>query len=200
MLYNVIREKQFQHNEKKSFFADLAVMRLYLVLILFSIVLVAGCETDSSNNWEWLSKKLRSKFPTVTQISTAELQKQLTAQDSARPLLIDRRDAEEYAVSHLPGAFFAAGEEDAMKIIEKEGKGRPIVVYCAVGYRSSTLVRKLGEKGLTDVYNLEGSIFKWANEGRPLYRGDRQVHVVHPYNSKWIKFLDRKLWYTPQKQ
>lgn len=145
-------------------------------------------------------KDIRSQFPTVKQISTEELQKWLTAQGPANPLLIDRREAEEYAVSHLPGAFFAAGWENALKIIEKEGKDRPVVIYCSVGYRSSVLARKLGKKGLANVYNLEGSIFKWANEGRPLYQGDRQVYVVHPYNSKWRKFLDRKLWYTPKKQ
>ena len=117
-----------------------------------------------------------------------------------KPLLIDRREKDEYAVSHLHGALFAAGEEEALKIVEKEGKNRPVVVYCSVGYRSSSLAEKLAEKGYTNIYNLEGSIFKWANEGRPVYRGEVQVHEVHPFDSRWRDFLDRKLWYTLDKK
>lgn len=69
---------------------------------------------------------------------------------------------------------------------------RPIVVYCSVGYRSSILARKLQDKGFTNVYNLEGSIFKWANEGRPLVQGKVTVHKVHPYNAHWGHLLERK--------
>ncbi len=171
-----------------------------LLFFIISGLLLAGCQRSTNGNWEMLKKDIRSTFPTVKHISTEELQKWMSAKGDAKPLLIDRREREEYDVSHLPGAFPASDVEEARKIIEKEGKDRPVVVYCSVGYRSSVLVRQLGKEGYTNVYNLEGSIFKWANEGRPVYQGDRQVHVVHPYNSKWRNFLDRKLWYAPGKK
>ena len=44
------------------------------------------------------------------------------------------------------------------------------------------------------VHNLEGSLFKWANEKRPMV--DKQGnHTVfcHPYNLIWGKFLDGSL-------
>ena len=179
-----------------------SVLLLGLPVLCFLVggLLLTGCERNRSGNWERIGKDLRATFPGVKQISTEELQKWLTGQDTVKPVLIDRREREEYAVSHLPGAFHANDKEEALKIIEKEGRGRPVVVYCSVGYRSSVLARQLGKEGLTNVYNLEGSIFKWANEGRPVYQGDRQVNVVHPFDSKWRKFLDRKLWYTPTRQ
>ena len=41
------------------------------------------------------------------------------------------------------------------------------------------------------VYNLEGSIFKWANENRPIVNGDdKPTHLVHPYNSFFGKLLE----------
>lgn len=129
----------------------------FLYLLALSLLLT-GCEINTSGNWDGIRKDICSQFPTVKQISTEELQKWLTAQGPANPLLIDRREAEEYAVSHLPEAFLASGEKDALNIIEKEGKDRPVVIYCSVGYRSSVLARKLEEKGLANVYNLEGSI------------------------------------------
>jgi rhodanese-related sulfurtransferase len=173
--------------------------RLLFLLFLACGLLLAGCQRGTNGNWDRLVKDIRLTFPTVKHVSTEELQKWMAGND-VKPLLIDRREREEFDVSHLPGAFHANNKEEALKIIEKEGKGRPVVVYCSVGYRSSVLARQLRKEGYTNVYNLEGSIFKWANEGRPVYQGDRQVHVVHPYDSKWKTYLDRKLWYTPSKQ
>jgi hypothetical protein len=68
-------------------------------------------------------------------------------------------------------------------------KETPIVTYCAVGYRSGALATKLREAGFTSVRNLEGSIFQWANEHRPLVRGDEPVTTVHPYSSLWGRLL-----------
>ena len=66
------------------------------------------------------------------------------------------------------------------------------MVYCSVGYRSSILAEKLQDLGFTRVYNLEGSIFKWANEGRPLAQDQTPVQKVHPYNTDWGKLLEKK--------
>ena len=51
---------------------------------------------------------------------------------------------------------------------------------------------------MTEVYNLEGSIFRWANEDRPLYRGDVAVRQVHPFDESWAALLhaDRRS-YSP---
>ena len=39
--------------------------------------------------------------------------------------------------------------------------------------------------------NLKGSIFKWANEGRPLVQDGKPTHQVHPYNKYWGRLLDQ---------
>ena len=79
-----------------------------------------------------------------------------------------------------------------------------VVCYCSVGYRSSYLAQQLlceldkpvyqEMKSKVMVYNLEGSIFKWANEGKDLQdnRGRKTV-VVHPYNFVWGKLLNAEL-------
>ena len=46
--------------------------------------------------------------------------------------------------------------------------------------------------GCTKVYNLEGSIFKWANEGRPLVQGQTTAHKVHPHDTRWGNLLEKK--------
>ncbi len=64
------------------------------------------------------------------------------------------------------------------------------MTYCSVGFRSGAFAQTLQEAGYTRVENLEGSIFKWANEGRPVFQDGRRVEKVHPYNDAWGKLLD----------
>jgi len=66
--------------------------------------------------------------------------------------------------------------------------GTPVVCYCSVGYRSSALSTAIVAENIaaaTDVYNLEGSLFQWANEERPLVTTQgTATDKVHPYN--WL--------------
>lgn len=133
---------------------------------------------------------VRASFPGVPQMSIEELDRRL--EDNTPPLIIDVREPFEYEVSHLPGAVHAQGEDIADLIAETD-VDRPIVLYCSVGYRSSAAVADLiqlndpeiGER----VWNLEGSIFEWANSGRPVYRDGKEAEKVHPYGKQWSKLL-----------
>jgi rhodanese-related sulfurtransferase len=138
--------------------------------------------------------EVRERFPAVRQVTVDELEALL---ESPRPpLLIDARAAEEYAVSHLRGAVRAATVAEARAAIGAAGAERQVVLYCSVGYRSSRLARELAEAGIDGVANLEGSIFAWANSGRPVVRGGREVREVHPYDRKWGRLLRRELHAT----
>lgn len=161
-----------------------------------------------------LKQTIRARFPGVRQLATAELAGWLASPQSASPLLLDARTPAEYAVSHLPGARLAASETEALALLQAEPRDRLVVAYCAVGYRSSALAEQLQQRGYTNVYNLEGSIFEWANEGRPLFRtraatptlagsgakvepapqGEQPAKQVHPYDAKWGVYLKREYW------
>jgi rhodanese-related sulfurtransferase len=131
--------------------------------------------------WRWLKHKIRSQFPGVAPISTQALATWL--QQERPPVLLDVRRAEEFAVSHLPQAQHVPTAEAALQATLTPDQ--PIVVYCSVGYRSARLAQQLQEAGFTQVYNLEGSIFQWVNEGRRVVQGDQTVEQVHPYNRLW---------------
>ena len=51
-------------------------------------------------------------------------------------------------------------------------------------------------EGYPNVYNLEGSIFAWANEGRKIYHGKRETDKVHPYDKIWGRLLKNSLRVT----
>lgn len=138
--------------------------------------------------------EVREEFPLVGRVSVEELEGMLETGEN--PLLLDVRAPEEFAVSHLQGAVRAETVEEARAAMERQ-PGRPVIVYCSVGYRSAKLADELRQTGHPQVRNLEGSIFAWANSGHPVYRDDQEVHAVHPFNRRWGKLLREDLRAEP---
>ena len=67
--------------------------------------------------------------------------------------------------------------------------GQKILVYCSVGVRSSRYAQQLKGAGIENIYNLQGSIFAWANQGFPVQRQGKTVQKVHGYDAEWEKYL-----------
>lgn len=139
-----------------------------------------------------LKLALRAELPDVPRIGVDELAARLASGE--RPLLLDVRAEREYAVSHLPGARRAETLEAAQAMLAGEPRDREVIVYCSIGYRSGHLAEALRGAGWSDVRNLEGSIFEWANTGHPVWRGAEPVREVHPYDAEWGRLLERALW------
>jgi rhodanese-related sulfurtransferase len=107
-------------------------------------------------------------------------------------VLLDARTQSEFDISHLAGASRVDPDSDELDPAPVLGETL-VVVYCSVGYRSAAVARRLDAAGFRHVYNLEGGIFQWANEGRAVYRGGKRVEEVHPYNRAWGRLLDAGL-------
>eukprot|EP00287_Rhodomonas_sp_CCMP768_P007023 CAMPEP_0196725066 /NCGR_PEP_ID=MMETSP1091-20130531/6727_1 /TAXON_ID=302021 /ORGANISM="Rhodomonas sp., Strain CCMP768" /LENGTH=239 /DNA_ID=CAMNT_0042067285 /DNA_START=20 /DNA_END=740 /DNA_ORIENTATION=- len=154
----------------------------------------------SGLGWTGMIQLCRLSFPKAKVMSTAELDEALS--DSGKSvLLLDARKAEEYEVSHLKEAVWVGehGERPDLKSVIKTfqdsnaGKQQIIACYCSVGYRSGRLVAKLStEQECSNVFNVEGSLFRWANEGRAVWCGESQLEkaTVHPYSHFWSALLD----------
>lgn len=160
-----------------------------LALLMTGLIIAAvGLLFTRSIHWFLLKKSLERRFPEVAWISTEELAIWLAEKSRPAPLLLDVRTPEEWNVSHLPGARHADPKAPPESVTAGISKETPIVTYCAVGYRSAEMAKRLRAAGF-NVRNLEGSIFEWANEHRPLLRNDQSVSVVHPYNALWGRLL-----------
>lgn len=148
-----------------------------------------GCSQDLT--WSAVLKGVRTEYKDVRHISTDSLATLLTSSERTNgPIILDTRTRAEYDVSHIEGAIFVDPENPAIDSLGID-KDAPIVAYCSVGYRSSQVARALQDQGFSNVVNLEGSLFKWANEGRPVVSGEGQpTALVHPYNALWGRLLD----------
>ncbi len=108
-------------------------------------------------------------------------------------VFLDAREKNEYKVSHIQNSIFVGYDNFSLKSVQDLPKNQMIVVYCSVGYRSGKIGAKLREAGYTSVFNLYGGIFDWANNGYDLYHEKQITKKVHPYNSKWGKWLKPEL-------
>lgn len=166
----------------------------------------------SGNPLDMVMDNVKNKFPGIDHISI-ERWAELSKNQLDDWLIIDVRKTEEYQKSHIAGAILVSPDASVEKIntvitqyfSSKKKKPSNILFYCSVGYRSSALIVRL-QKSMSSprdlrLYNLEGGIFSWANNGLPVSKKDEQgnnIHieggspadVIHPYNWLWGRLLD----------
>jgi len=144
-------------------------------------------------SWEKIHADIDAKYPDVPSISMAELMEKMATDTDLT--LIDVRSREEYAVSHIQKAIQMTSPTDLALALD-----RYIVCYCSVGYRSAEFVHAARNLGYTNIVNYKGSIFEWANAGKPVHRDGKVVSKVHPYNDYWGQLLNSNLHYRKTKQ
>lgn len=183
----------------------LLVAAAALVVLSMVVALVIGAREPwqpASAAWRAVDAQIAARYPDLPTVDTDELADWLDNPNAdtsgAAPLLLDARSADEYAVSHLPGAIRVDPDAgvDAWRAAVAEARAgdpageQPVVVYCSVGLRSARVAQALRESGVGDVRNVRGSLFRWAAEGRPLVGPDGQpATVAHPYDAVWGRLL-----------
>ena len=144
---------------------------------------------DHRRGIAWTVSVVRDRFPDVNHLPPTTLAAWLADGSRPQPLLLDARSEEEFTLSHLSGALRIDSPADYSALRDMAKKERPIVVYCSAGYRGSKVARRLHEFGAKEVFNLEGGIFAWANEGLGVVRNGEKVREVHPYRRIFSRLL-----------
>lgn len=85
-------------------------------------------------------------------------------------LILDVRTPQEYREAHLAGSVLIPIDQVAERLGEIP-RDRPVLVYCAVGARSSQVANYLGRLGYAEVYNMRGGIWAWQSRGLPVKQG-----------------------------
>jgi rhodanese-related sulfurtransferase len=123
---------------------------------------------------EELVLAIESRVADVPVVLAPQLLQELSG--AQPPLLLDVRDADERAVSVIPGALSELGSI---------APGTRVVVYCTVGLRSGISARELRTRGI-DAVNLRGGILAWLAAGGTLVDpAGNPTRRVHVYGRRW---------------
>jgi rhodanese-related sulfurtransferase len=101
---------------------------------------------------------------TPLEISCENVKAMLDAGDDF--LLVDCREADEYAVAKIEAAFLLPMSEIQNRVDELPGD-RPIVVHCHHGGRSLRVTQWLRQRGFTVVQSMAGGIDAWSQQIDP---------------------------------
>jgi len=182
---------------------DIIVYKILLAVrsIFLSALLIIGFAASiaiagGQASMVLLERKLERQFPDVLNM----IPEQFEALRAERPngvIVLDVREPQEFTVSHLPGAVRVdpnISTADFINTFASKLKGKTVILYCSVGYRSSKLAsqiqQSLAKVGVKGVYNLRGGIFSWHNAGRSVVQGDAETKYVHPYSKRWSQYLE----------
>ena len=167
---------------------------LWLVLVLLVVPLLVGAGiaffAGRPIAFDVIHRMTDRKFPDGRWVTVAELDRWRADPARAQPVLLDARTEDEYAVSHLRGAARIDPYRPSLRPLRGFPKDTAIVLYSSVGYRGARVADFLARQGYTQVFNLDGGNFRWANAGRPVFRQDRPTTEVHPYDPTWGLLLE----------
>ncbi|MEM1136148.1 MAG: rhodanese-like domain-containing protein [Bacteroidota bacterium] len=76
--------------------------------------------------------------------------------------LVDVRTYKEYQAGHIAGAIQVdISRNDFLAEMNKLDKSKPIVLYCAIGARSTAAMRKIKLMGFKEILNFKGGVREW---------------------------------------
>ena len=168
---------------KNSLVKNGALALLALILALGGLAACEGEKAAANSDKQRLAQVrqmyqgYKEDFPGVSDI---EPQKAIELWKQGKALFVDIRDPEEQEVSMLPGAVTQAQFEQNPDL----RKGKTVITYCTISYRSGKFAESLEAKGQKSL-NLEGGLLGWVHAGGPVFQGDKQVKKIHVYGSRW---------------
>ena len=168
-------------------------LRALLVVVVLPILIgaVVALVVGRPIAFEVVRRLTVRKFPDVRWIDAAELARWREDATRPQPVVLDARTGAEYDLSHLRGALPIDPYRPLLRPLRGMPKDTAIVVYSSVGYRAARVAYFLGRQGYGKVVVLDGSLFRWANDGRPMFHDDRPTVQVHPYDERWGYLLEK---------
>ncbi|MCF8130672.1 MAG: rhodanese-like domain-containing protein [Deltaproteobacteria bacterium] len=159
------------------------LMALMVLIFLTGLIAKPGkCDerlTDQQNK-EIVYKMYedyRQEFPNVREVSPQEAMKEA---EEGKITFVDIRKPAEMAVSMLPGAI----PQKTFLKNPRKFKGKRIVAYCTISYRSGIFARDMAAERI-EIFNLRGGLLAWVLEGGKVYDAEGETKRINVYGKKW---------------
>jgi rhodanese-related sulfurtransferase len=129
-----------------------------LALVVVLAVVVASCSSSEST----------AVTQSIELVSPAKAAEVIEEQPEGL-VVLDIRTPEEYAEAHLADAivvdYYASDFADQLDALDKNV---PYVLYCRTGNRSSDAVDTMKSLGFAQIYEIDGGIVNWYEQGFPV--------------------------------
>ena len=171
-----------------------------IIFLLALLALVGGLVWDGSPlGGLVLRQAIHLKFRGVRQVTPEELvgwmrdryywADVLSELRQVPPLLVDARPEDQFTMSHIQGAVRLDPVKPDLEVFTHVSRDQPLVVYDAAGVMGTAMVQGLNQAGFSRVSNLDGGIFRWANEAHPIVSDSGAATKVYPVNWWWGRLL-----------
>lgn len=88
--------------------------------------------------------------------------------NQGKTVILDVRDADEFAISHIRDARNIPLKDLAKRMSELDKfKSKAVIVVCQSGVRSAKATTQLKNAGFNEVYSLSGGLVEWQAQGLP---------------------------------
>jgi rhodanese-related sulfurtransferase len=102
--------------------------------------------------------------------AAAEVDAALGSDGAAAPLIVDVREADEFAAERIAGVVLVPLSQFVARHQEIP-RDRPLLMVCQSGSRSASATMYLLQAGWTDVRNVTGGMTAWNQAGLPVRTG-----------------------------
>lgn len=105
----------------------------------------------------------------VTEVPLAEAETAIQAAD----VLIDVREADEFAAGHLPGAIHASRGMLEFKLSANPAlaaRDLKVVLYCKTSGRAALAAAAMQDMGYLNVQSIAGGYDAWVAAGKPVHK------------------------------
>jgi rhodanese-related sulfurtransferase len=119
--------------------------------LISSLLLLVGCSTSAAG---------------ATNMDVLDFSKKIT---ESGVVILDVRTPGEFAEGYIEGARMIDFQGGSFETeIASLDKNATYAVYCRSGNRSGQAVKIMQDAGFLNLFNLEGGVIDWANQGMPL--------------------------------
>lgn len=132
--------------------------------IYFTLALLLAIPSAMANDKAKIIDEISGYLEFVDYGGGTIFPEQIPKGEYAKMMVIDARDAAQYAKEHIPGAV----NIEWRQVLAKSGdipKNKPVLIYCNTGTLSAQAGFALRVSGWENVRILQGGFFEWKTKG-----------------------------------
>ena len=138
-----------------------------IIVVLSSVLLMSFYACSGNSNANATTQEVIQQEEIIVDVTVSQF-KDLIATEGT---VLDVRTPEEWVEGTIPKAKkMNYHDDDFATQIGSLDKTKPVFVYCKRGGRSASAAEILKENGFTKVYNLDGGITAWTEEGNEVVK------------------------------